>query len=93
MTPSPCQVGIELQGKENKGLTKEATLLITIYGIFFTQFPKSTYVRVRRHEGKPLNSPRYYLDYCVDRSFQVEVDKNCKDMKGYGYTFPNWSSH
>lgn len=54
---------LKLQGKENKWLTEEVMQFISIYGIFFTQFPKFTYIWVSGYEGKPFKFPRHCLDY------------------------------
>lgn len=39
--------------------------LISIYGIFFIQFPRFTYLRVGGFEGEPFKLPRYTFDSYV----------------------------
>ena len=62
-------------------MTEEASQLITIYGSFFTQFPRFTYIRVDRYEGKPLKLPKFCLDHyiLIEVCRQViEVDKSVR---------------
>ena len=52
----------ELQGHENDRLFEEAMEAVQIYGCFYIQFPKFTYIRMGGYLGEPLKLPRYFLD-------------------------------
>lgn len=55
----------ELQSDINKRMSIEAMELISIYGIFFIQFPRFTYLWGGGFEGEPLKLPRYSFDSYV----------------------------
>ena len=55
----------ELQGHENNRLSEEAMQAIQVYGCFYIQFPKFTYIRMGGYSGEPLKLPRYFLDPIV----------------------------
>lgn len=56
------RLAFELQGDVNKIILVEAIELISIYGSFFIQFPKFTYLWVGGFEGEPFRLPRYAFD-------------------------------
>ena len=55
----------KLQGHENDRLSKQAMQAIQVYGCFYIQFPRFTYIRMGGFSGEPLKLPRYYLDSIV----------------------------
>ena len=55
----------ELQGHENGRHSEEAMQAIQVYGYFYIQFPKFTYIKMGGYLGEPLKLPRYCLDPIV----------------------------
>ena len=55
----------EVQGHENDRLSEEAMQVVQIYGYFYIQFLRFTYIRMGCFSGEPLKLPRYCLDSIV----------------------------
>lgn len=55
----------ELRGHENRRLSKESMQAIKLYGGFYIQFPKFTYLRVGGFSSEPLRLPHYCLDNII----------------------------
>ena len=55
----------ELQGHENNKLFDEGIQVIQVYGYFYIQFPKFTYLKIGGFSGEPLKFLRYYLDSII----------------------------
>ena len=55
----------ELQGRENDRMSEEAKQVVQIYGCYYIQFPRFTYIKVGGFPGEPLKLPRYCSDSVV----------------------------
>lgn len=62
----------------------EAMEFISIYGSFFIQFPRFTYLRVGGFEGQPFKLPRYAFDsyVLIEVSRQLAYIDKRLDTKG-----------
>jgi len=81
----------ELAGNLNKRMSNEAMQLVSIYGSFFIQFSKFTYIRVGVFDGELVKLPRYVFDHFVliEVCRQLaHVDKKFSTKKGSCISFP-----
>lgn len=81
----------ELQGNVNKRMSIEAMEFISIYGSFFIQFPRFTYLWVGGFEGTPFNLPRYAFNnyVLIEVSRQIaHIDKRLGTKGESGVVFP-----
>lgn len=75
----------------NKRISVEAMKLISIYGSFFIQFPRFTYLRVGGFEAEPFRLPRYAFDsyVLIEVSRQLaHIDKRLGEKGKSGVAFP-----
>lgn len=84
------KLAFELQGDVNKRMSIEAMEFISIYGSFFIQFPRFTYLRVGGFEGQPFKLSRYAFDnyVLIKVSKQLAyIDKRLGTKCGSGIVF------
>lgn len=82
----------ELQGHKNLRLSEESMQAIKIYGYFYIQFPKFTYLTTGGFSGEPLKLPRYCLDSIVlseiCRQLIFVFDSSESTKKSTSFLFP-----
>lgn len=85
------RLAFELQGDANRRMSVEAMEFVSIYGSFFIQFPRFTYIRVGGFEGQPFKLPRYAFDsyVLIEVSRQLAyIDKRLGAKGDFGVVFP-----
>lgn len=85
------RLAFELQGDINKRMFVESMELISIYGSFFIQFSRFTYIWVGSFEGEPFKLPRYAFDsyVLIEVSWQLaHIDKRLGTKGKSGVVFP-----